>query len=105
MTDSAPERTAPARAWRVVLDKIEGDLLEGRLGPGDRLQPERELAATLGVGRSSVRGRLRVMGGGGRASELAKGHGMVIGRGWQELRGGTHAGTAQGDGALRGPDR
>ena len=61
MTESAPERTSPARAWRVVLDKIEGDLLEGRLGPGDRLQPERELAATLGVGRSSVREALRVL--------------------------------------------
>lgn len=56
MTDSTP-----ARAWRVVLEKIEADLLEGRLGPGDRLQPERELASTLGVGRSSVREALRVL--------------------------------------------
>lgn len=53
--------TTPARAWRVVLEKIESDLLEGRLGPGDRLQPERELATTLGVGRSSVREALRVL--------------------------------------------
>lgn len=52
---------APARAWRVVLEKIESDLLEGRLGPGDRLAPERELSATLGVGRSSVREALRVL--------------------------------------------
>ncbi len=51
----------PARAWRVVLEKIEADLLSGALGPGDRLQPERELAATLGVGRSSVREALRVL--------------------------------------------
>lgn len=50
-----------ARAWRVVLEKIASDLLDGRLGPGDRLQPERELAATLGVGRSSVREALRVL--------------------------------------------
>ncbi|GAA3037126.1 FadR/GntR family transcriptional regulator [Microbacterium dextranolyticum] len=56
MTDSPP-----ARAWRVVLESIEGDLLEGRLGPGDRLPPERELASTLGVGRSSVREALRVL--------------------------------------------
>lgn len=53
--------STPARAWRVVLEKIEADLLEGRLGPGDRLQPERELATTLGVGRSSVREALRVL--------------------------------------------
>jgi len=51
----------PARAWRVVLEKIEHDLLDGTLGPGDRLQPERELASTLGVGRSSVREALRVL--------------------------------------------
>ncbi|WP_292834534.1 FadR/GntR family transcriptional regulator [Microbacterium sp.] len=51
----------PARAWRVVLEKIEADLLGGALGPGDRLPPERELASTLGVGRSSVREALRVL--------------------------------------------
>jgi DNA-binding FadR family transcriptional regulator len=44
-----------------VLEHIEGDLLEGRLTPGDRLPPERELAARLGVGRSSVREALRVL--------------------------------------------
>ncbi|GAA1968279.1 FadR/GntR family transcriptional regulator [Microbacterium deminutum] len=53
--------TDTARAWRVVLEKIETDLLDGRLVPGDRLPPERELAATLGVGRSSVREALRVL--------------------------------------------
>lgn len=52
---------ATARAWQVVLEKIETDLLQGRLSPGDRLAPERELAASLGVGRSSVREALRVL--------------------------------------------
>ncbi|HKP08685.1 MAG TPA: FCD domain-containing protein [Microbacterium sp.] len=56
-----PPALAPARAWRVVLEKIETDLLDGTLTPGDRLAPERELAATLGVGRSSVREALRVL--------------------------------------------
>ncbi|MDT0141809.1 FCD domain-containing protein [Microbacterium sp. PRC9] len=56
-----PPALAPARAWRVVLEKIETDLLDGTLKPGDRLAPERELAATLGVGRSSVREALRVL--------------------------------------------
>lgn len=50
-----------ARAWRSVLEKVEGDLLEGTLGPGDRLPSERDLATTLGVGRSSVREALRVL--------------------------------------------
>lgn len=51
----------PMRAWRVVLEKIEQDLLDGVYGPGDRLPPERELATTLDVGRSSVREALRVL--------------------------------------------
>ena len=55
MPDSAP------RAWQVVLERIENDLRDGRLGPGDRLTPERELAAQLGVGRSSVREAVRVL--------------------------------------------
>ena len=55
----APAETQ--RAWRTVLARIEGDLLEGALGPGDRLPSERELAADLGVGRSSVREALRVL--------------------------------------------
>lgn len=49
------------RAWRTVLERVETDLLDGRLGPGDRLPSERELAADLGVGRSSVREALRVL--------------------------------------------
>lgn len=57
MTASAP---AP-RAWRTVLEKIEGDLLDGALAPGDRLPGERDLSTALGVGRSSVREALRVL--------------------------------------------
>lgn len=49
------------RAWRAVLEHIERDLLDGRLGPGDRLASERDLSADLGVGRSSVREALRVL--------------------------------------------
>lgn len=51
----------PARAWRLVLEHVERDLLDGRVGPGDRLPSERDLAADLGVGRSSVREALRVL--------------------------------------------
>ncbi len=49
------------RAWSIVLEHIERDLLDGRLGPGDRLPSERDLSADLGVGRSSVREALRVL--------------------------------------------
>ncbi|WP_423778561.1 FadR/GntR family transcriptional regulator, partial [Enterococcus faecium] len=51
----------PARAWRLVLEHIERDLLDARLGPGDRLPSERDLATELGVGRSSVREAFRVL--------------------------------------------
>ncbi|SCL27446.1 FadR/GntR family transcriptional regulator [Micromonospora inyonensis] len=49
------------RAWRTVLDHLERELSGGRLGPGDRLPGERDLAARLGVGRSSVREAVRVL--------------------------------------------
>ena len=49
------------RAWEVVLQHIEGDLLVGRLVPGDHLPAERTLSSELGVGRSSVREALRVL--------------------------------------------
>jgi DNA-binding FadR family transcriptional regulator len=49
------------RAWEYVLRSIEADLLSGALKPGDRLPPERTLAADLSVGRSSVREAFRVL--------------------------------------------
>ncbi len=53
--------TQGPRAWQTVLSRVESDLLEGRLRPGERLPPERELAAQLGVSRPSVREALRVL--------------------------------------------
>jgi GntR family transcriptional repressor for pyruvate dehydrogenase complex len=53
--------TDEPRAWQVVLESIERDLLEGRLRPGDHLPGERALSAELGVGRSSAREALRVL--------------------------------------------
>lgn len=57
-----PDRSdTPARTWRTVLQHVEQRLLDGVLGPGDRLPSERDLAAELGVGRSSVREAIRVL--------------------------------------------
>ncbi|WP_295013366.1 FadR/GntR family transcriptional regulator [uncultured Microbacterium sp.] len=58
MTEAA---AAPVRTWRTVLQHIERCLTDGSLGQGDRLPSERDLAAELGVGRSSVREAIRVL--------------------------------------------
>ena len=58
---SVNAETTERRAWQLVLDRVELDLLSGRLGPGDHLPPERQLATELSVGRSSVREAIRVL--------------------------------------------
>ena len=59
---AVPEAAPPAsRAWRLALEHIESRLLSGELRPGDHLPPERQLAADVGVARSSVREAIRVL--------------------------------------------
>lgn len=41
--------------------QIQAQIAEGRLRPGDRLPPERELAEAFGVSRDSVRDAIRVL--------------------------------------------
>lgn len=61
MTAMTATDRADKRAWETVLHSVEAALLDGRLRPGDHLPPERQLAADLGVGRSSVREAVRVL--------------------------------------------
>jgi len=49
------------RTYELVLDRIEEQIASGRLRAGDRLPPERELAAALGVSRVAVREAMRVL--------------------------------------------
>lgn len=49
------------RTHEQVLEQVEEQIVKGRLRPGDRLPPERQLAETLGVSRSAVREALRVL--------------------------------------------
>lgn len=44
------------------MDQIRVLIQQGKLKPGDRIPPERELARQLGVSRASVRGGLRFLG-------------------------------------------
>jgi DNA-binding FadR family transcriptional regulator len=43
------------RLYRQIADQIEGLIAAGEFAPGDRLPPERDLAAKLGVSRATVR--------------------------------------------------
>jgi GntR family transcriptional regulator, transcriptional repressor for pyruvate dehydrogenase complex len=52
---------ARSRTYELVLDQIEEQILNGNLGVGDRLPPERDLATMLGVSRSAIREALRVL--------------------------------------------
>src|SRR5947208_2585064 len=48
-----------ARASSAIADQIRGAIVSGRVPPGDRLPPERELAEQFGVSRVTVRDALR----------------------------------------------
>ena len=63
-TTAVTVRFQPITNGRVsaeIVDQIKDAIREGRLRPGDRLPPERDLTAQLGVSRVSVRDALRVL--------------------------------------------
>ena len=49
------------RRYEQVAEQIQRLIANGALRPGDRLPPERELAAKFGVGRSSLRDAIRTL--------------------------------------------
>ena len=49
------------RCYEQVAEQIQRLIASGALSPGDRLPPERELAAKFGVGRSSLRDAIRTL--------------------------------------------
>src|SRR5438477_9027323 len=50
-----------ARRYEQVAEQIQRLILKGVLKAGDRLPPERELAAKFGVARSSIRDAIRTL--------------------------------------------
>ncbi len=48
-------------AAALVVEHVRREIEAGRLGPGDRLPPERELARKMGVSRPSLRSGLRTL--------------------------------------------
>ena len=74
---TAFEAVRKVRRYEQVAEQIRRLISSGALKPGDLLPPERELAAKLGVGRSSIRDAVRtleVMG----ILEPRQGHGTVV---------------------------
>jgi GntR family transcriptional repressor for pyruvate dehydrogenase complex len=61
IVDSPFKPVPRRRAFEEVIVQVEQAIADGRIGPGDRLPPERELAGQLNVSRASVREALRVL--------------------------------------------
>ena len=63
VTLPAGELLAPPkqRVFERIVDFLTAEIQAGRLKPGDRLKPERELATQLGVGRGSLREALKAL--------------------------------------------
>jgi len=60
MRADSPFKPVPRRrAFEDVIVQVEEAIADGRINPGDRLPPERELAGQLRVSRASVREALR----------------------------------------------
>ena len=55
------EAKESGKPYRKMLESFREGILSGRLRPGDRLEPERELALRLGISRNSVREGLRAL--------------------------------------------
>ncbi|MFA9446493.1 FadR/GntR family transcriptional regulator [Egicoccus sp. AB-alg6-2] len=68
-------KVSTGRASADVVAQIHAALQSGQLSPGDRLPPERELAAQLGVSRVTVRDALRVLEANGLVAIRVGAHG------------------------------
>lgn len=61
MTERLFERMPRSRLYEHIVSSIEDLIISGKLKPGDRLPPERELALTMEVGRGAVRESVKLL--------------------------------------------
>ena len=78
-------RRAGAPAWAQIDARLSDRIASGGLAPGERLPPERELAATLGVSRMTVRQALDALARRGLV-ERGVGRGTFVRAARPELR-------------------
>src|SRR5438093_996916 len=57
----AVRQVRKTKVYDEIVDQIKGLITEGRIKPGDRLPPERELAELFKASRNSVRDAIRVL--------------------------------------------
>lgn len=50
-----------SRLYEQIIEQIQNRIMEGKLRPGDKLPPERELAEQFGVSRNAVREAVKVL--------------------------------------------
>lgn len=55
------EKAKQIRIFQDVVDQIQGAILDGRIRPGEKLPPERELKETFHISRGTLREALRVL--------------------------------------------
>lgn len=77
-TGDASAASAPPRAvsgYQAIVDHLRREMTLGRIRPGDRLPPERQLAEQLGVARETLRQALRILEGSGQITIRRGSHG------------------------------
>ncbi len=89
-----PSKLSVPRISDAIAETLERRILEGSLKPGDRLPPERELAAELGVSRPSLREAIQKLASKGMLQSRQGGGTFVTDRlnstffdPWQEMLG------------------
>lgn len=71
------DRGGPLSVTDAAIDKIRGLIIDGVLGPGDRLLPEHELASMLGISRSSLREAVKALSQ-ARVLDVRRGDGTYV---------------------------
>ena len=73
MTKTDPLSGRPHRSYQKLTERLRQFMAEGHFRDGDKLPPERALAESFGVSRSSVREAIRALAAKGAPRKQARG--------------------------------